>query len=62
MLRLDDAGFEIVLTVHDEVIVEIPESSNCSEEFLRLMTAAPSWAPALPVAAKIWTDRRYIKE
>ena len=61
MLRLDDAGFEIVLTVHDEIVVEVSENSACIEEFTKLMTTVPSWAPELPVAAKIWTDRRYTK-
>ena len=61
MLRLDDAGFEIVLTVHDEIVVEVLENSAGIEEFTKLMTTVPSWAPELPVAAKIWTDRRYTK-
>ena len=61
MLQLDDAGFEIVLTVHDEIVVEVSENSARIEEFTKLMTTVPSWAPDLPVAAKIWTDRRYTK-
>jgi DNA polymerase bacteriophage-type len=61
MLRVEEAGFPIVLHVHDELVAEVPEGFADTEKFTRLMTQAPSWAPTLPIAAKAWTGTRYCK-
>jgi DNA polymerase len=47
MLRLDDAGFKIVLHVHDEVLVETDDL----DEVTRIMEVVPPWAEGLPIAA-----------
>jgi DNA polymerase len=61
MPRIEAAGYSIVLTVHDEIICEIPEGFGSLNEFHRLMTVVPEWAEGLPVAAKTWTRQRYAK-
>jgi hypothetical protein len=61
MLRLEAAGFPIVLHVHDEAVAEIPEGADRRAEFAALMTALPDWAVGLPVAAKAWCGLRYDK-
>jgi DNA polymerase bacteriophage-type len=61
MLRIEAAGYPIVLHVHDEVVAEVPEGFGSFEEFTRLMTCKPVWALNLPIAAKAWTGPRYCK-
>jgi DNA polymerase len=61
MLRIEAAGYAIVLTVHDELICEVPEGFGNLEDFHQLMTIVPDWAEGLPVAAKAWTRQRYAK-
>jgi DNA polymerase len=61
MFALEDAGFPIVLTVHDEIVVEHPGVSKDAME--SIMSVRPSWAEKLgvPVRAKCWIGRRYRK-
>jgi DNA polymerase bacteriophage-type len=61
MLRIEAAGYPIVLHVHDEVVAEVPEDFGSLEEFTKLMTRKPTWALDLPIAATAWTGKRYCK-
>lgn len=58
-----DGGFEIVLTVHDEVICETPDTDEFSAERLsQLLSANPPWATDLPLAAGGFETYRYRKD
>ena len=52
-LRCDAAGYRPVLSVHDELVFEVPEAS--AEEDLRrivgIMEEPVAWAPGLPLRA-----------
>lgn len=58
MVRLEDAGFPLSLTVHDEVVAE---EATGLDEFTRIMNATPPWAAGLPHAAECFATRRYRK-
>lgn len=63
MQAIDDRGYEIVLSVHDELITECPDTPEYShEELSRLMTEAPAWAEGLPLSAAGFTAKRYRKD
>jgi DNA polymerase len=61
LLRLERAGYHVVLHVHDEVIAEVPIGFGSTEEFTKLMITPPSWALGLPIAAKAWSGSRFSK-
>ena len=61
MLRIEAAGYPIVLHVHDEIVAEVPEGFGSLDEFTQLMTRKPAWALDLPIAANAWTGKRYTK-
>lgn len=63
MLRIEKTGiWEIVLTVHDELIGERdPSGPGSAEMFCKLMSEVPDWAAGCPVAAEGWEGMRYKK-
>jgi DNA polymerase len=61
MLRLETAGYKIVLHVHDEIVAEVPDGFGSEDEFRRLMIELPAWARGLPIAAKVRTGQRFSK-
>lgn len=63
MLRLDQAGYQIVLSVHDEILAERETPGNISFEgdFKLLMTHPPNWAENCPIQVETWSGERYKK-
>ena len=61
MLRLESAGYKVVLHVHDECVVEMPDDFGSEDEFRRLLLALPDWAAGLPLAGKMRSGKRYAK-
>ena len=62
MLRVEDAGFRVVMHVHDEIIAEGVYTEADRVRFEQLMTAVPAWAKDFPISAGCWMSPRYIKE
>lgn len=62
MQPIESAGYEIVLTVHDEIISEAPDTDDYTHEHLaELMSAGCDWTEGLPLAAAGFEAYRYRK-
>jgi DNA polymerase len=63
MLALDEKGFEVVNSVHDEVLllVKQADAESALGRAIDLMTTPPKWAPDFPLAAEGWHGKRYRK-
>lgn len=61
MVRLDDAGYKIVLHVHDEIVSDVPPGFGNIEHYKQLMEVVPDWATGIPVRVEAWQGKRYKK-
>jgi DNA polymerase len=60
---IEDAGYAIVLTVHDELITETPDTdAYSSDELSRRLGAQPAWALDMPLAAAGFESYAYRKD
>lgn len=63
MPAIEQAGYEIVLSVHDELLTETPDSDEFSVDTLSaMMASAPPWAEGIPLAAAGFETPRYRKD
>ena len=63
MPRIEAASYEIVLTVHDEIIAEAPDRPEFNAQSLAaLMCAGEPWTQSLPLSAGGFEAYRYRKE
>jgi DNA polymerase len=61
MLNVERAGMPVVLSVHDEIVCEVPEAKASVPALVEAMCDKPSWASGLPLAAEGWRGIRYRK-
>ena len=60
---IEAAGYPIVLSVHDELLTETPDSDAFTVDGLsKMMACAPAWAKGIPLAAAGFETYRYRKE
>ncbi|CAM7598054.1 DNA polymerase I [Morganella morganii subsp. morganii] len=60
---IENHGYAIVLTVHDEVLTEAPDSTDFNHEQLSALLATnPGWAPDLPLSAGGFEAYHYRKD
>jgi DNA polymerase len=62
LLGVADAGFDVVLHIHDEIVAEVSKLLGLTfEQFNRIMTTKPRWAAGLPLEAEGYENERYEK-
>jgi DNA polymerase len=62
MLRLSASGFEIVMHVHDEAVLEVPLGKSSIDEVCRIMADKPKWANGLLLSADGYECEFYKKD
>ena len=62
MLKLDSAGYKIVMHVHDEIISEMPIGQGSLEEVISLMSEPLDWADGLILTADGYETNYYRKD
>jgi DNA polymerase len=61
--RLEEEGLDVVLHVHDEIVLEVPEADadSAAQRLVKVMSTPPAWAYGLPLNAEVATMSRYGK-
>jgi DNA polymerase len=63
MCLAEDLRYHVVLSVHDELITETPDTPEFNSEALsKIMSTVPPWAMGLPLAAAGFEAKRYRKD
>lgn len=62
MVRLASKGYDIVMHVHDEVVIEAPMDVGSLKEVCDVMAIAPDWAEGLPLRADGYECDYYRKD
>lgn len=62
MLRLDARGYVQLMTVHDEIVLEMPDELGSLKEVIGVLSMPIDWAPGLPLRADGFETRYYQKE
>lgn len=60
--RLENAGYRIVMHVHDEVVLEVPIGESSADEVAEIMGRPLEWAPGLPLRADAFETDYYRKD
>jgi DNA polymerase len=64
MLNLELNGYQVINSIHDEVLLLCDEDGAeeaLENDVMAIMTNPPKWAPDFPLAAEGWVSKRYKK-
>jgi len=61
MLNCEAAGYEQIMTVHDELVALVDEDFGSLEEYYGLVLTMPEWTDGLPLAVDGYVAQRYRK-
>lgn len=64
IMRVQAKGYNIVMHIHDEMVVEVPEddAANAFQQISDCMGTAVPWAPELPLRGDGYITRHYKKD
>ncbi|MDD4297285.1 MAG: hypothetical protein PHC69_10075, partial [Ruminiclostridium sp.] len=62
MMRLNSCGYQIVMHVHDEVVIEVPIGVSTVDKICQIMTETPAWAKGLLLRAEGYECEFYKKD
>ncbi|QGT99528.1 phage encoded DNA polymerase I [Candidatus Syntrophocurvum alkaliphilum] len=62
LLRLDEAGYKVVMHCHDEVVLDVPQKKGSLDKVNTIMCQPIKWAPGLPMQADGFETEFYKKD
>jgi len=63
LLRVDKAGYDTVMHVHDEIVCEVPRENpqESLDNLCKIMCEPVEWGKGIPLNAEGWVGNRYKK-
>jgi DNA polymerase len=61
MRECEKIGLDVIVTVHDEIVIEVSDPEDAKQRLEKIMVTPPSWANELPLAAESKIMGRYGK-
>ena len=61
LLLIEQANYDPIMTVHDEIVADTRNDHGSLDEFNELMCRLPQWAAGLPMAVEGYESERYRK-
>ena len=61
LLLIEQAGYDPIMTVHDEIVADTRNDHGSLDEFNELMCRLPQWATGLPMSVEGYEAERYRK-
>jgi DNA polymerase len=61
IFQVEEAGYETVLHLHDEILTERPAGEGSVADFEHRMASVPPWAVDIPVKVEAWSGDRWRK-
>lgn len=61
MLKVEAAGYPVILHSHDEIMAHVRKGVGSVRHFEQLMQIDEPWLAGFPLAVKGWQDERYMK-
>lgn len=62
ILKLEEAGYQTVMHVHDEVVLDVPKENGSLDEVVEIMGQSIKWAKGLPLTADAFETDYYVKD
>ena len=62
MLRLTEAGYKIIMHIHDEVVMEAPDGVGSLTEVTKIMSKNELWEAGLLKTADGFESQYYMKD
>ncbi|MDF2651739.1 MAG: polL [Paenibacillus sp.] len=62
MIRVDEAGYQMVMHVHDEIVADVPNGTGSLDELEKIMGQPIAWAKGLPLNADGFETNYYKKD
>ena len=60
--RLEQAGYQVIFHIHDEIVIECDADKASLEDVIRIMSEPIPWAPDLPLGAEGWVGQFFKKD
>lgn len=62
LTRIDAAGYNIVMHIHDEIVLEVSKDKDCMDEINEIMAEPIEWASGLPLKGDGFETEFYRKD